>query len=245
MSLFSKKNEEIFERAAKHLIVAIDNSNLSEVLEITKKVKGFVYAIKLGMEFFYSNGLSGLEVIKKQGVKIFLDLKLHDIPNTAFKATEAIFNKIEVDMFTLHASGGSEMLSKIVAYVNEKSINTKLIAVTLLTSISQQECVNIGYAGDVESSVVKLAKLANNAGMDGVVCSGYELSALKAKFAKYNNDFIYVVPGIRPRNSVNNDDQERVLSGAKAILLGASYIVVGRPILRNKNIQDSIEQIFL
>jgi orotidine-5'-phosphate decarboxylase len=217
------------------LIVALDVSERAEALSIARELAPIVGGIKLGLEYFTSVGRAGVEEIVALGVPVFLDLKLHDIPNTVAKAVAAV-TTLGVSMLTLHASGGKAMLKAASDAANEASLKSGkkkpiLLAVTMLTSLSESDQHDIGFTGTLESQVLRLAKLSMGSGVDGCVCSPLEVGAIRGILG---NKPVLVVPGIRLEGGDSND-QVRMATPEKAIEMGASYIVAGRPILHAKN----------
>jgi orotidine-5'-phosphate decarboxylase len=177
--------------------------------------------VKLGLEFFCANGPSGVHEIASLGLPIFLDLKLHDIPNTVAKAVQSL-RPLEPAILTVHAAGGRAMLEEAKAAAPEK---TKVVGVTVLTSLDGADLKSVGVAGQPDQQVERLAGLAKTAGLDGIVCSGVEVAAAKRAWP---NGF-FVVPGVRPEGA-GLADQKRVVSPRAALDAGASILVIGRPI---------------
>ena len=224
----------------KYIYCAIDYKDLSQSKKLLDQIQNFIGGIKLGLEFFVSNGLEGVKIIKKYKLPIFLDLKLHDIPNTVNKAMEAALS-IEPHLISVHVTSGSNVLKLITKHKKK----TKIIGVTMLTSLEAKDLKNIGVECSINKYVEKLAKLAYHNGLDGIVCSPKELSLLRNKFPR---KFIFVTPGIRLKKNKLND-QKRILEPGEAIKKGSNIIVIGRPITEAsepvnmlkeiiKNIQD-------
>lgn len=212
------------------LIVALDFSSMEQVEKTVQQLSDSVSYYKVGMELFYSTGGSVVSFLRKHGKEIFLDLKLHDIPNTVAKAAVAL-TRLGVSMLNVHASGGPAMMHAAAEAVEQEACTLgiprpKLIAVTVLTSISDNEWKKMKNEIPIEQQVVHLAKLAQEAGMDGVVASPQEAASIRAVCG---NRFSIVTPGIRPHGSAL-DDQNRVATPSGALKAGASHIVVGRPI---------------
>lgn len=207
------------------VIIALDFENKEKTLEFLKGFKNEQLYVKIGMELFYAEGPSIISEIKKLGHKIFLDLKLHDIPNTVMKAMKNLA-KLGVDIVNCHAAGGVKMMEAAKSAFDGLDNKPMIIAVTQLTSTSKEMMNNeLGIEGEVIDSVVKYAQNAKKAGLNGVVCSPLEVRAIKEACGE---DFITVTPGIRP--GAHDDDQVRVTTPADARKLGTNYIVVGRPI---------------
>ena len=228
----------------KKIIVAIDTIDTNEALKITKLIPD-VGAFKLGLEYFCANGPKGISKISETGVKIFLDLKFHDIPNTVAGAIRASLN-LEPYMMTVHLSGGYNMLDRtmeeVKEYCSKKSLKRPLIlGVSVLTSIDNNDFSSLGIKGKVEDQVVRLAKLAENSGLDGLVCSAKELKIVKREVDK---NLILVTPGIRPAGGEVND-QKRILTPAQAIKDGANFLVIGRPITSVDDPQEALNNISL
>lgn len=203
------------------IFVALDTPSLDRARTIAQKVRHHVGGLKLGLEFFLANGQAGVREMAEIGLPIFLDLKLHDIPNTVAKAVQAL-HPIEPAILTVHASGGRAMLEDAKAAA---STGTKVVAVTTLTSLDGDDLRSVGVPGDPRAQVMRLAELAMAAGIDGVVCSGKEVEAVRAAWPK---GFL-VVPGVRPSDAAVGD-QKRVVTPRQAADVGASILVIGRPI---------------
>jgi orotidine-5'-phosphate decarboxylase len=204
------------------IYVALDTPDLARAKAIAIKVGHHVGGIKLGLEFFMANGRAGVHEMAEIGLPIFLDLKFHDIPNTVAKAVQAL-RPLEPAILTVHASGGRAMMEDAKAAA---PTGTKVVAVTMLTSLDAQDLTSIGLAPDPHEQVVRLAELAKSAGVDGIVCSGAEVAAAKRAW----KDGFFVVPGVRPANGSALGDQKRVVTPRAALDAGASILVVGRPI---------------
>ena len=192
--------------------------------------------VKIGMEFFYAVGPEIVHYLKGLGHSIFLDLKLHDIPNTV-KSAMSVLGTFGVDMVTVHAAGGVEMMREAKAALGE---GAKLVAVTQLTSTSEEDmrdCQNIQTT--VQESVVNYARKAQEAGLDGVVCSAHEVALIKDATS---SGFVCVTPGIRPAGA-EIGDQKRVMTPQEAHKIGSDYIVVGRPIIQAENPWDAYHEI--
>ena len=207
------------------VIIACDFSSKKETLEFLSKFKDTKPFVKIGMELYYAEGPSIVKEIKELGHKVFLDLKLHDIPNTVYKAMKNI-GALKVDMTNVHAAGGITMMQQARKALDEVNKDTILIAVTQLTSTTQQIMEDeLLINKDINDVVLEYAKNANKASLQGIVCSPLEASLIKNNI----ENFITVTPGIR-FNSNNNDDQKRITTPEQAREIGSDYIVVGRPI---------------
>jgi orotidine-5'-phosphate decarboxylase len=203
------------------LFVALDTPDLARAKGIAQRVHHHVGGIKLGLEFFMANGRHGVREMAECGLPIFLDLKLHDIPNTVAKAVQAL-RPLEPAILTVHAAGGRAMMEDAKAAA---PTGTKVVAVTMLTSLDSSDLTSIGLSPDPHEGVLRLAELARSAGVDGIVCSGEEVRAAHAAWP----DGFFVVPGVRPADG-NAADQKRVVTPRAALDAGASILVVGRPI---------------
>jgi len=218
------------------IIVALDYSNEEQAFEFVKKVNADLCKLKIGKELFTTTGPQFVDKLVNLGFDIFLDLKFHDIPNTVMKACRAA-SELGVWMTNVHALGGKTMMQAAKEGVENSS--TKLIAVTILTSMGQEDLLQIGIQNEVQNQVVNLAKLASEAGLDGVVCSAKEVTELRKNIA---DDFLLVTPGIRPAgNEVS--DQKRVMTPVEAISSGSSYLVIGRPITQSVDPIKTLEDI--
>jgi orotidine-5'-phosphate decarboxylase len=205
----------------KPIFVAIDTPDLESARALAKLVKPLAGGVKLGLEFFCANGPAGIGEIAAVGLPIFLDLKLHDIPNTVAKAVQAL-RPLEPAVLTVHAAGGRAMLEEAKAAAPER---TRVVAVTVLTSLDGADLTSIGVGGDPADQVDRLAALARLSGVDGIVCSGAEVKAARKSWP---NGF-FVVPGVRPEGA-QAADQKRVVPPRAALADGASILVIGRPI---------------
>lgn len=203
------------------IYVAIDTPDMDRARSIATAVKRHAGGLKLGLEFFCHNGRHGVLELAELGLPIFLDLKLHDIPNTVAKSIQALA-PITPAVLTVHAAGGRAMLEDAKAAA---PVGTKVVAVTVLTSLDGDDLASIGIKNDSHSQVEQLAALAKEAGLDGIVCSGNEVAAARKKW----KDGFFVVPGIRPANA-HVGDQKRIMTPRAAIDAGASILVIGRPV---------------
>lgn len=203
------------------IYVALDTPDMERAKAIAKRVHAHVGGIKLGLEFFMANGRAGVHEMAEIGLPIFLDLKFHDIPNTVGKAIQAL-RPLNPAILTVHAAGGRAMMEDAKAAA---PMGTKVVAVTMLTSLDPSDLESIGLNPDPHEQVVRLAELARAAGLDGIVCSGNEV---KAAHKIWPHGF-FVVPGVRPADG-HHGDQKRVVTPRQALDDGASILVVGRPI---------------
>lgn len=205
------------------IYLALDVPRLDAAEALASKVKSHVGGLKLGLEFFCAHGHHGVHEIAKIGLPIFLDLKLHDIPNTVAAAMQAI-HVLEPAIVTIHASGGRAMMEDAKAAAGER---TKVVAVTMLTSLDESDLAATGVGGSAHDQVLRLADLAHSAGLDGIVCSGQEVGAVHRQW----KDGFFVVPGLRPAGGPLGD-QKRAVTPREARDAGASVLVIGRPISR-------------
>ena len=217
---------------APKVIFALDVPTLEEARRFVTLLRGRTGFFKVGLELYTAYGKDAVKAVQEAGGKVFLDLKFHDIPNTVSRAAEEAV-KLGVDMFNLHASGGTEMMRETVERCRQAAgkMNRRgpiILAVTVLTSLDDGNLREIGMAGPVEERVVALAELAQKAGIDGVVASPREIASIRKRFG---HEFVIVTPGIRPAfESAGKDDQKRVMTAREAIMAGASYLVIGRPV---------------
>ena len=220
------------------IILAIDTKSDIEAYEISQEVSGYVGAIKLGLEYFNTYGPEGIRKIQEIGIPIFLDLKLHDIPITVKKSIETL-SDINPAIINVHAFGGQQMMKYALDGLGQESKNTSLVAVTVLTSLNDDDMTILGIDYAVKDLVQNLAKLTKDSGLAGVVCSAEEIALVRKVCGK---DFIIIVPGIRPEGS-QKDDQKRVMTPKQAISLGADYLVIGRPITQSKDPLSKVKEI--
>lgn len=205
--------------------VALDTTDLDYALQLAQRVRPFVGGFKLGLEFFTAQGPAGVRAFADEGLPVFLDLKFHDIPNTVAGACRAAAG-LGVAITNVHAQGGAAMLRTAVEAAKSVSPATKVIAVTMLTSLGDEDLPSLGLLPPVGDQVLRLAALTQQCGLDGVVCSAHEIARIRAECG---DDFLLVVPGIRPQGAARND-QSRVMDPAQARDAGASVLVIGRPI---------------
>ncbi len=208
------------------ICVALDTPDVAKACALARAVKPHVGMMKIGMEFFYANGAAGYEAVAAEGVPIFLDLKLHDIPNTVAQGLTSLLKLVPApEIINVHATGGSDMMKAAKDAVGNR---VKLIAVTILTSLSDADLHKIAFdpALDSKTLATHLAILAHAAKLDGVVCSTHDVARIKEILPK---DFMTVVPGIRPADAAVQD-QKRVATPKSAVEAGADILVIGRPI---------------
>lgn len=206
--------------------LALDLPRLDAAKALAEKVRGHVGGFKLGLEFFCAHGHHGVHEIASVGLPIFLDLKLHDIPNTVAGAMQAI-HVLEPAIVTVHASGGRAMMEDAKAAAGE---HCKVVAVTMLTSLDERDLARTGVKGTAHDHVMHLAELAEASGLDGIVCSGHEIAAVRKQWKKG----FFVVPGLRPAGAAVGD-QKRVVTPRQARDAGANVLVIGRPISRARD----------
>tara|TARA_A100001011_G_scaffold74756_1_gene76860 strand:+ start:7035 stop:7727 length:693 start_codon:yes stop_codon:yes gene_type:complete len=221
------------------IFCAIDTSDIDEAIILIDKISQHIGGIKVGLEFFTSCGILGLERVQKFKLPIFVDLKLYDIPNT-IKQTLSNILQFEPAYTTLHLSGGSEMLNECVKLKKELSSKTKLIGVTMLTSFNDSNITEIGIDKSVKENVKNLTELAINCGLDGIVCSPLEISQVKNA---HGNKLKIISPGIRGIDNPTHD-QKRTLSAREAINAGADILVIGRPITNAEDPAVAAEKIY-
>jgi orotidine-5'-phosphate decarboxylase len=205
------------------IYLALDLPRLDAAEALARKVSAHVGGLKLGLEFFCAHGHHGVHEIARIGLPIFLDLKLHDIPNTVAAAMQAI-HVLEPAIVTVHAAGGRAMMEDAKAAAGERC---KVVGVTVLTSLDDRDLQRTGVSGNAHDQALRLAELAQAAGLDGIVCSGHEVAAIHEQW----KDGFLVVPGLRPANG-GNGDQKRTVTPREARDAGASVLVIGRPISR-------------
>lgn len=234
-----------YERMAGRLMVALDYPDAGQASDLVRRLEGIPCYMKVGMQLFYAAGPDFVRDLKERGYLVFLDLKMHDIPNTVKGGSHSV-TRLGVDMFNVHAAGGLGMMQAAKAGAEAAVAETPglampvIIAVTQLTSTSQTVMnEEIGIPGSVEDAVVRYASLAKEAGLHGVVASSLEVGAIAAACGP---DFVTVTPGIRPAGS-EAGDQSRVLTPGQAIERGSHYLVVGRPITASSDPRQAAEQI--
>ena len=217
---------------------AIDKPDLDSALELCGQIISRGLGIKIGLEFFNALGIVGVQEIQKHhpNIPVFMDMKYYDIPNTVAGAIRANTNLIKPAYINVHASGGSKMMQAAKEACHQ---NTKLLAVTILTSFSEEGIIEAGYQGPLKQRVVNMAKLAQDSGMDGVVCSSHEIEDIRKACG---DDFILMVPGIRPAGS-DKGDQSRIMTPKEAMDKSATHLVIGRPISQADNPAKAAKEI--
>ena len=210
---------------ANPVFVALDTTDPDYARQLAERVRLSVGGLKLGMEFFNAHGPDGVRPFLDMGMPVFLDLKYHDIPNTVAGACRAAAS-LGVSILNVHAQGGAAMMRAALDATKSVSPSTKLIAVTMLTNLSDEDLPSVGLTPPVGDQVLRLASLTQQCGLDGVVCSAHEIEVLRKELGP---DFLLVVPGIRPAGAAVGD-QRRVMGPVEARDAGASLLVIGRPI---------------
>ena len=219
------------------IILALDTTNLDEAIDITKKVKNKIFTIKLGLEFFNAHGKEGVKKFNEMGItNLMLDLKLKDIPETVYKAIKAL-DDIRFGFLTIHGQGGKSMIDKAKKAASEIKSQPKIMIVTILTALDDEDLKAIGNNSTVNEQVEKLAKLAKEAGV-GIVCSGLEAKTVRKIIGP---DLLIFTPGIR-MNTDNKNDQKRVCTPMESIKNGSDKIIMGRSLMKG-NIEENINQV--
>lgn len=231
-------------RPTNPIICALDTTEVNAAEELSATLRPHVGGIKLGLEYFTANGAAGVHKITDLDIPVFLDLKFHDIPNTVARAIQATAG-INTFMMTVHTTAGRATLQRAIEASNELAETTGterplIVGVTVLTSLDQADLDMIGFSDRIDNQVRRLADLAQSSGLDGVVCSPYEINLLRQHCG---DDFKLVVPGIRPEGT-SVDDQKRVMTPREAIERGADYLVIGRPITEADSPADSAKRIY-
>ena len=221
----------------KQTIIALDVSSLEEIKSLLAIIDKDLFRLKVGKQLFTSQGPKAIDELRSLGFDIFLDLKLHDIPNTVSKSLVNICN-LGVWMSNIHLLGGKEMIEEASATVKKSNSDMILVGVTILTSLNETNLVELGFNSSAEEIAINLAKLGKQNGVDGVVCSIEDISGIKASLG---NDFLSVTPGVRMLQ--DKDDQKRAGSIYDAIQFGTDFIVVGREITQAKNPQGVLKRI--
>lgn len=217
-------------KPSERIFCALDTTDVDAAVALSKQLYGTVGGIKLGLEFYCSNGARGFEAVAKTGMPIFLDLKFHDIPNTVAGAIRAVA-PLQPSILTIHTQGGPEMMRRAAETAAEEAAKLGVdrpwvVGVTILTSLDDDDLSQMAVPHGTETQVPLLANLANENGLDGIVCSPKEISLVRASLGQ---EFKLVVPGIRPAGSAAGD-QKRVMTPQEAVSAGASVLVIGRPI---------------
>ena len=220
------------------LILALDFSDRNSAISFLSLYGKDIKWVKLGLELFTKEGPSFVREVADLGYEVFLDLKLHDIPNTVTKTIKSL-SSLPIRMLTLHASGGKSMMKGAALAAQEYSSNLDLLAVTVLTAIDQDTLTATGIDSSPPEQVIRLGRLAVDSGIQGVVCSPQEITLVRERLGK---DALVVTPGIRPSGSSKND-QKRTLTPAQASKMGSDFIVVGRPIMGANNPLDAVQKI--
>ena len=223
----------------KRIIVALDFPDAAQARSLLAELDPSQCRVKIGKELFTRSGPSFVEEVIAQGFDVFLDMKYHDIPNTVAKAVLAAA-ELGVWMVNVHASGGSEMMAAAAQAVRSAKHQPLLIAVTVLTSMSEADLAEVGLSVSPQEQVQRLAALAKRSGMDGVVCSAEEVSTLSHDLGK---EFVLVTPGIRPEGDAAND-QKRIVTPSAALSAGSHYLVIGRPITQAANPKAKLNAIY-
>lgn len=221
------------------IIVAIDANNQRDALALADQMNPEYCRLKVGKELFTQLGPQIVKDLHQRGFEVFLDLKFHDIPNTTAQAVLAAA-ELGVWMVNVHASGGRNMMQTTVQRLKDGGYKTHLIAVTVLTSMGREDLLEVGLDIDPADQVLRLAKLAQSSGLDGVVCSAQEAPVLRQALG---SDFLLVTPGIRPVGTAA-DDQKRIVTPQQAIADGVNHMVIGRPITRADNPAQALQDIY-
>jgi orotidine-5'-phosphate decarboxylase len=216
--------------AVSRVLVALDTTSVADAVDQTRLMRGAVAGVKLGLEFFSANGPAGVRQVVSEGLPLFLDLKFHDIPNTVAGAVRAV-TPLGPYMLNVHAAGGPAMMRAALDAASDTAAKVGVrrplvIAVTVLTSLGDEDLAAVGQQGPAGDQVRRLAALTQAAGLDGVVCAPQEIEALRRDCGR---DFVLVTPGIRPAGAAAGD-QKRVMTPGEAVRRGADYLVIGRPI---------------
>jgi orotidine-5'-phosphate decarboxylase len=217
------------------IIVALDVPTKEKALAIVEQLRDEISFFKIGLQLYTAGGPAIVRAVLATGAKVFLDLKLHDIPNTVEKAVESA-GRLRVQMLTIHLSGGEEMIRAAIA---GRKHNMSILGVTVLTSASEQTLRETGVSDKIENHVLRLAKLGVEKGIDGIVASPHEITMLRREFG---GKIKIVVPGIRPSGS-ESADQKRVMTPGEAIQAGADYLVIGRPIIAHPAPREAVTRI--
>ena len=220
------------------VIVALDFANADDAVNLARSINPTQCRVKVGKELFTRTGPQLIEQLHKLGFQVFLDLKFHDIPNTVAQACRAAA-ELGVWMVNVHTLGGRRMMEAARDAIDSCTQQPMLIGVTVLTSMGVEDLQEVGLAGEPKENVLRLASLAEESGLDGVVCSPREVTTLRDTIDK---SFCLVTPGVRPAGAAK-DDQKRVTTPDDAIAMGSSYLVIGRPITQAENPREALENI--
>ena len=225
------------------IFCAIDTTDLDRAIDLASKLSGVIGGAKLGKEFFAAHGPQGVQAVAKVGMPVFLDVKYHDIPNTVAGAIRAV-SPMGLKIVNVHAAGGMEMMQRAGDAAREAAAKAGVeapwvIAVTILTSMDQNDLDDVGLKGPIEDRVVKLAELTQKAGLDGIVCSAQEITPVRAACGA---DFKLITPGIRPAWAAS-DDQKRIVTPKDAVAMGSDVLVIGRPITKADDPVDAAKRI--
>jgi orotidine-5'-phosphate decarboxylase len=222
-------------KAVDRIIVALDVPTKEKAISLVGTLRGQISLFKIGLQLYTAGGPEIVRAVSAQGVKVFLDLKVYDIPNTVAKAVESAAG-LGVQMFTIHLSGGSEMIRAATA---AKKNGMSILGVTVLTSVDETTLREIGIQGETSEQVLRLAQLGASCGIDGLVASAHEVQMLRAEFGP---EFKIITPGVRPSWS-EAIDQKRVTTPRQALEAGADYLVIGRPIVADPNPREAVAKI--
>jgi len=221
----------------KRIILALDTSNLNEAVDITKKVKDKIFTVKLGLEFFSAHGKEGVKKFNEMGINnLMLDLKLKDIPNTVYKAIKTL-NDINFGYLTIHGQGGRPMIKEAKKAAGEIKTNPKIMMVTILTALADNDLKDMGNNNTVNEQVEKLSKIAKEMEI-GIVCSGHEAKLVRKIIG---SDLSIFTPGIRMSNNTE-DDQKRICTPVQSIKNGSDKIIMGRSLIKG-NIEENIDKV--
>lgn len=220
------------------IFCAIDTTDVAHACALARQIAPHIGGLKIGMEFFYNNGVAGYQALAELGLPIFLDLKLHDIPNTVAHGLAALL-PLKPAIINIHISGGREMMKAARACVNNNGPHTMLIGVSILTSLDTSDLSEQGIHRSPSEQVVALARQAQDCGLDGIVCSAHEITAIRQNCGP---EFKLIVPGIRPAGA-QVQDQKRVMTPAQACADGADILVIGRPITQSADPAKSAAEI--
>jgi len=230
--------ENVSSTSNTELILALDIEDRQGALDLLQRCGDRLEWVKIGLQMFTKYGPEYVREVADLGKKVFLDLKLHDIPNTVAKAVESV-SDLPISMLTIHTCGGSEMMEKAVEAQQRHRPELQLLGVTVLTSMNNLQLNEVGVTDRIPEQISKLAKLAKRSGMSGLVCSPLEVEMLKATLGQ---GVKLVTPGVRPAGA-DTGDQKRIMTPAKARAAGSDYIVVGRPVYRAEDPAAAVESI--